>query len=198
MALCTAYDRHMKTQMRKTGSNNRAAWVLSLGLSACAPAAIAADPGTRPELLVLDIELTGDLGGTEPSAEQTERLQLTSARLREYLSRSGLYEVVDPAPVQDHIDQLRSQHRYLHDCNGCDLEVGRELGADQVMVAWVHRISALILDLTYEIHDVASGQIAARKSFSFRGDNDASWTRAVDYMVRDLKESSERHAGEPR
>jgi hypothetical protein len=46
------------------------------------------------------------------------------------------------------------------------------------------------LSLTYEIHDVATGQITARKSFGFRGDNDSSWTHAIDYMVRDLAESA--------
>jgi hypothetical protein len=45
---------------------------------------------------------------------------------------------------------------YLHDCSGCDLDIGRQLGADQVLVAWVSRVSALILSLTYEFHDVAS------------------------------------------
>jgi len=92
------------------------------------------------------------------------------------------------------MDELKSQYLYLHDCNGCDLDLGRKLGADQVLVAWVNRVSGLILSLTYEIHDVASGQIIARKSFDFRGDNDTSWTHAIDYMVRDLVESE----GEPR
>jgi hypothetical protein len=52
------------------------------------------------------------------------------------------------------------------------------------------------LSVTYEIHDVATGQIAARKSFGFRGDNDTSWTRAIDYMVRDLDESALPHGRE--
>ena len=98
--------------------------------------------------------------------------------------------MVDNGPVQKTIDERKSQYRYLHDCNGCDLDLGKQLGADQVLVAWVDRVSGLILSLTYEIHDVATGQITARKSFSFRGDNDNSWTHAIDYMVRDLVESS--------
>jgi hypothetical protein len=85
---------------------------------------------------------------------------------------------------------MKSRYLYLHDCNGCDLDVARQLGADQVVVAWVNRVSALILSFTYEIRDVATGQITARKSFGFRGDNDTSWTRAIDYMVRDLRESA--------
>ena len=138
---------------------------------------------------MLDVELTGDIGGPEFAAEHQARLNLASTRLRESLSRTGLYQIVDSGPAQKTLDELKSRYLYLHDCNGCDLDLGRQLGADQVLVAWVNRVSGLILSLTYEIHDVATGQITARKSFSFRGDNDTSWTRAIDYMVRDLNES---------
>lgn len=91
------------------------------------------------------------------------------------------------------IEHLKSQQRYWHDCNGCDLDVGRQLGADQVLVAWVNRVSALILTLTYEIHGVRSGQILARKSFDFRGDSDLAWTHAIRYRVRDLQEHPTAH-----
>jgi hypothetical protein len=162
--------------------------VPGLVLLACAIATNAAS--VEPKLVVLDVELTGDLGGPEFAAEHQARLNLASTRLRESLGRSGLYQIVDNGPAQKTIDELKSQYRYLHDCNGCDLDLGKQLGADKVLVAWVDRVSGLILSFTYEIHDVASGQITARKSFSFRGDNDSSWTHAIDYMVRDLAESA--------
>src|SRR5262245_57038701 len=161
--------------------------VVGFVLIACAIVTNAAPP---PKLVVLDVELTGDLGGPEFAAEHQARLNLASTRLRERLSGTGLYQMVDNGPAQQTIDERKSQYRYLHDCNGCDLDLGKQLGADQVMVAWVDRVSGLILSLTYEIHDVATGQIIARKSFSFRGDNDSSWTHAIDYMVRDLAESA--------
>jgi PQQ-dependent catabolism-associated CXXCW motif protein len=143
-----------------------------------------------PKLVVLDIELTGDLGGPEFAAEHDARLTMESAKLRQDLARMQLYEVLDNAPAQQAIDRLKSQQAYLHDCNGCDLDIGRRLHADFVLVAWVYRVSGLILTLTYEIHDVKTGQITARKSFDFRGDNDAAWNHAIDYMVRDLKATS--------
>lgn len=143
-----------------------------------------------PKLLVLDVELTGDDGGAAFASEHQARLTLASTKLRESLAHTGLYELVDSAPAQNTLDELKSRYRYLHDCNGCDLDLGRQLGADQVMVAWVNRVSGLILSLTYEIHDVATGQIAARKSFDFRGDNDTAWTHAIGYMVRDLESVS--------
>jgi PQQ-dependent catabolism-associated CXXCW motif protein len=142
--------------------------------------------GRLPALAVLDLELTGDLGGPEFAAEHAARLKTESTRLRQDLEGTGLYRILDNSAAQGMIDTLRSQQSYLHDCNGCDLDVGRSLHADLVMVAWVDRVSGLILSLTYEIHEVQTGQIAARKSFDFRGDNNNAWNHAIDYMVRDL------------
>jgi hypothetical protein len=156
-----------------------------------------ADPGlaapAKPKLVVLEIELTGDLGGPQFTAEHEARLKKQSAILRRELENSGLYQVLDNTPVLPLINRLKSQQAYWHDCNGCDLQVGRQLGADEVLVTWVDRVSNLILSLTYEFHDVASGRIVGRKSYDFRGDNDAAWTHTITFMVRDLKES---HQGE--
>ena len=140
-----------------------------------------------PRVVVLDVELTGDLGGPTFSSQHEARLEMASARLRENLQRTDLYQVVDNAPAQETIERLSAQHRYLHNCAECVLEIGRELGADRVLVSRVFRVSALILTLTYEMMDVSTAQIIARKSFDFRGDNDVAWTRAIDYMVRDMK-----------
>jgi hypothetical protein len=171
--------------------------ILGLTLVACAIVTVAGSsdantqrPALLSKLLVLDVELSGDLGGPELVPEHQARLKLASTKLRESLSRTGLYQLVDSTAARSTIEELRSRYRYLHDCNGCDLDIARQLGADQVLVAWVNRVSALILSLTYEFHDVETGQVTARKSFGFRGDNDTSWTRAIDYMVRDLDESA--------
>lgn len=149
---------------------------------------------SKPKLVVVDIELTGDLGGPQFAAEHEARLRMESDTLRQELGRSGLYTMVDSAPARRLIAMLKSQQSYLHDCNGCDLEIGRQLGANQVLVTWVDRVSGLILTLTYEFHDVATGQIVGRKSYDFRGDNDSAWTHAIKYMVRDLKETAATHA----
>lgn len=147
------------------------------------------DPTPRParkKLVVLDLELSGDLGGPEFEAEHAARLMRESARLRTDLIASQRYDVLDNAPAQSLIDRLRSEQAHLFECNGCDLDVGKVLHADLVLVAWVNRVSGLILTLTYELHDVVTSQIVARKSYDFRGDNDSAWNHAVDYMVRDM------------
>jgi hypothetical protein len=160
-----------------------------LALDAFLPAHFAAaESSHRIKLLVLDLELVGDLSDASLAGTHAERIRSVSKLLRQELSQLPTYEVVDAAPVKEHIDSLRAL-QYLHKCNGCEIDVALELGADQVLVAWVHRVSQLILSLTYEIREVPSGRPLKRKAFDFRGDNDTGWSRAVTYMVKDLAQS---------
>ncbi len=109
-----------------------------LAMLLAAPA-FAAD---KPKLVVLDIELTGDTGGPAFAAEHEARLRMESDRLRQELQQTGLYDIIDVAPARPLITKLQSQQKYLHDCNGCDLEIGHHLHADQVVVTWVDRVPA--------------------------------------------------------
>src|ERR1700758_4204632 len=68
-----------------------------LGLAPKADLAIAAP--AKPKLVVLDIELTGDLGGPQFTAEHAARLRTQSAILRRELENSGLYQVLDDTPA---------------------------------------------------------------------------------------------------
>lgn len=150
-------------------------------------AANAAEPARDPvPLLVLDIELIGDLGTGEIAAGHAARIEKTSALLREELSRVNAYEIVDTTPVRAAIDAARAT-QYLHRRNGCELDIAKQAGAREVLVVWIHRVSQLILSLKYEIRRVPSGEVVHARAFDFRGDNDASWARAVKYMVRDIQ-----------
>lgn len=143
-------------------------------------------------LAVIDLELTGDLGGPEFEQEHAQRLKSEDVELRRDLAASGKFLVVDNSPASSILERLQSERAHLFDC-ACDVEVGKALGVDYTMVVWVYRVSGLILTLTYELHDVASEQIVARKAYEFRGDNDAAWTHAIRYMVRDLPLLPDRH-----
>jgi hypothetical protein len=172
---------------------NAAALLLLLGAAALLPAhfASAAEPSRKTKLLVLDLELVGDLSDASRAGEHEERTRRVSELLRRELAQLPAYEVVDSSPAKEHIENLRAV-QYLHKCNGCEIDIAVELGAEQVLVAWVHRVSQLILSITYEIREVPSGRPLKRKAFDFRGDNDAGWSRAVTYMVKDLAESQSR------
>ena len=138
-----------------------------------------------PRLLVLDLELIGDLGGGAFASEHAARLERANDRLKAELERTGLFRIVDDSPLRPRIEELQ-RLQSLRECNGCELDLARDLGADRILAPWVYRVSNLILTLNYEIRDAATGAVVVRKSFDFRGDNDAAWDRAIAYMVRDL------------
>jgi hypothetical protein len=160
----------------------------TFGYAADASDAAAAE-NAPVRLLVLDLELVGDLGDPSMAPQHEARIQMASEKLRGELAQLAGYVIVDETPAQEQIANLRSL-QHLHQCNGCELDIARELTADRVFVAWIHRVSLLILTLKYEIRDVATGKPVLRKAFDFRGDTDAGWSRAIEYMVRDMQSDS--------
>lgn len=154
-----------------------------------------AGPGTAlPRLAVLDVELVDDQNTPATRAATEERLPRATAQLQQELAARGLYRVVDAAPARALQQGLREQQAYLYRCADCAEQVGRLLGVDLVMAAWVQKVSELILNFNVEIHEVATGRIVLSKSVDMRGNEDASWTRAVRYLVRDMAEKRARNA----
>jgi hypothetical protein len=48
----------------------------------------------------------------------------------------------------------------------------------------VQKVSNLILNVNIYVRDVATENLVARMSADFRGNTDESWSRAVEYLVR--------------
>ena len=71
----------------------------------------------------------------------------------------------------------------LRACNGCEIELGRKLGADFVAIGWVQKVSNLILNLNMQVRDVAGGAIVAAGSVDIRGNTDESWRRGALYLL---------------
>lgn len=166
--------------------------VLVLGLGA---AAINAQPTSPPAsqtaprvALVLDIEVYGDRGGPEYEARHATRAPAASDALRARLQEAGLFAVLSENNVVASVRE-KQKEQYLHRCNGCELDLGRSLGADVVVVPWIFRVSNLILTLHCEVRDVQTGAVLFKRGLDFRGDNDRAWDRAIQYLVGELRES---------
>ena len=154
--------------------------VLSALLAATAlPAAFAAD-----SIAVLDIELVkSDLnsGGEPLTAQEQARLQATATQIRERLAAAGFRVVAGERTEATLVADPPGQ--YLHACNGCELDYGRALGADWVLVGWVQHVSNLILNLNVLVKDVDSGSLIANGFVDLRGNTDKSWARATRYLM---------------
>lgn len=133
---------------------------------------LAAAEGAATRVLVLDIELL-DTSGEGEAPEHAPRLAAASQHLRDLLAQQESLEVVAP---DGETPRIRT-------CNGCEIALAREAGADFVVTGLVHKVSTLILSITLHVRDASSGALVAGSAVDIRGDNDRSWLRGVSWLV---------------
>ncbi|TPQ41814.1 hypothetical protein C2U70_02230 [Bradyrhizobium guangdongense] len=137
-----------------------------------------ADP---PKLVVFDFELIdtslpGEFYGSKPELVRLDRI---SEQLREELTKSGKYQMLDIAPIRD-----AARHANLQACGGCDLKLAGQLGADLEITGVVQKVSNLIINLNIYLRDVKTGAMITAASADMRGNTDESWTRTMSYLIR--------------
>lgn len=132
-----------------------------------------------PKLLVFDLELV-DTSQEGPQPDHPARLERVTALLRDGLREGGRYEVIgahDSAVAAEIPPSLQS-------CNGCEVDLGRRAGADIVVTGFIHKISTLILNIQITMRRVSSNEIVAVGNADIRGDNERSWRRGVEWLLR--------------
>lgn len=111
--------------------------------------------------------------------EELARLQRLDQQLK-----SGLrdhFKLVDVGPVRNRLAGVAS----IRGCNGCELDLARELGAQQVAYGWVQKVSNLILNINLVVEDASSGRTLRAESVDIRGNTDESWTRGLRYLLNE-------------
>lgn len=170
---------------RKLG---RLAW-LGLALLACAPAT-AAEPKS---LALMDFELIDEMRQYESAQARREtdrRLVLITSELAQEFARRDMYRVVDPAPAAQLIEKLKASYE-LRACNGCEIDIGKALGADRVALCWVQKVSNLILNINISVQSVPTGETIYAKSVDIRGNTDEAWLRGVRRLVDNIQERNQ-------
>jgi Protein of unknown function (DUF2380) len=126
---------------------------------------------------LIDTSLEGETNG--PRADEQVRLVRLSDQLRQRLAESGRFTVLDIAPVAS---EARGSN--LQACGGCDASLARRIGAELAITGTVQKVSNLILNMNIYVRDVSSGATIAAMSADMRGNTDESWTRTLDWLVR--------------
>jgi hypothetical protein len=153
-------------------------------ISLAAAVAIAAAAAARADevraLAVFDFELINS--SLEPDRpDELQRLAMLGDLLRQRLAaQSDRFRIVDAAPLRERIARAPA----LRSCNGCDLDFGRTLGADLVVVGTVQKVSNLILNINVAVKDVGDGAVLSGGSVDVRGNTDESWQRGLDRLLR--------------
>src|SRR6266699_2627763 len=72
----------------------------------------------------------------------------------------------------------------LQACGGCDAGLARRAGAELAVTGTVQKVSNLILNMNIYVRDATDGHLVTQMSADFRGNTDESWSRALDWLVR--------------
>jgi hypothetical protein len=128
------------------------------------------------ELKPASIEPPG--GFTE---QETARLEEVTQRLREHLTRSGKFELVDIARFA-----AQAAASNLQACGNCADKFARELGADYAFTGVVLKMSDLILTINVYVHEAESGLPMASATVDIRGNTDEAWRRGLDYLYENV------------
>lgn len=165
-------------------STIRFSHVALLAAFAAAPVPSAAGEMPRPiPIVVFDFELDDFTAGgpiAGESAEETARLGRVTRHVREELTASGRYQLVDPTAVET--DTMR-QH-WLRNCNACDADIAQAAGAEQSLLGIFRKLSVMQQMLEFQIRDAKTGRIIAQMQTDLRGETDESWTRAATWLIK--------------
>lgn len=159
--------------------------LIAFVLSAAAP--LAADADTVKRVAILDVELLKPdyyPSPHKPTVDEQRRLDMVADLLRSRLSEEG-YKVVSGDSTRAAI-LAADPDQYLHQCNGCERDIGSTLGADWVLVGWVQLVSNLIINLNVVAFDVESGEIVGKAFVDLRGNTDRSWRHATRYLLDNI------------
>ncbi|MFK8252151.1 DUF3280 domain-containing protein [Ancylobacter terrae] len=152
----------------------------AIGLLAFAALSSGAQAATR--VAVFEFELFDTSGQqvtpTMRAAEDT-RLALITQEVRRLLAQAG-YTVVDLAPEEKRI----MENAPFRNCNSCELPIAQALGADIEVIGLVQKVSDLILNINFQLRDVATGAVLRAGSADIRSNSDESWMRGTSYLVR--------------
>ena len=130
------------------------------------------------KIAVFDFTLI-DTSPAPPTPDELARLHRLSDQLRSALAER--FTVVDAAPLQANLQGVQS----IRGCNGCQLDIARGLGTQQLAYGWVQKVSNLILNINLVVEDVATGQDLRAQSVDIRGNTDESWTRGLRYLLNE-------------
>ncbi|MFD1489001.1 DUF3280 domain-containing protein [Ancylobacter vacuolatus] len=160
----------------------------SLFLAITVLVAMAAVPGfcaaahAATRVVVFEFELldtSGEFDPRGPKPDEIRRLDLITGEMRKRLKEAG-FELVDLAPQAAQIEEATP----FRNCNSCELKIARALGAEIEVIGLVQKVSNLILNINFQLRDVATGQVLRAGSADIRNNTDESWQRGVSYLIR--------------
>jgi hypothetical protein len=149
-------------------------------MTAAGAADAGSDASAVPRVAFLGFELINT--SLEPTAPaEAERIRMLDDLLRRSLAASGRFAVADlPGAAAGELAAAGG----VGNCNGCERELARRVGASRALWGTVQKVSNLILNINVYMEDAQSGRMEFIRSVDIRGNTDESWRRGLDYLLR--------------
>ena len=144
-----------------------------------------APPPRRPsviKLAVFNFELDDStpaaaLLGQTTSTEAT--MEKVSTDARRVLAESGRYILIDVTKADAEPVRAKS----LRDCDGCEVSIALQAGADQALIGVVKRITQTDYYVVIQIADAQTGKVLDQQAANFAGGPDG-WSSGVRMLIK--------------
>ena len=154
--------------------------VLVAVLISCMSAVPSAAADDIPQVALLGFQLINtSLEPTTPAENQ--RIHMLDDLLQQKLEASGRFKVV---PIPSDLRQEITAGPEISNCNGCQLDWARKVGADWAAWGTVQKVSNLILNINVFMEDARTGNRNSSRALIFAATRMSSWRRGLDYLLR--------------
>ena len=109
-----------------------------------------------------------------------DRMRVETDLLRKMLADKGI-TIVDTTPQA----AIIAKNLPLSQCNGCDQDIAKALGADIAVTTAVQQSSAAIFNLSGSIKDVATNRVLRSGVVDVRGDGEDVWNHGIKFLVKE-------------
>lgn len=131
---------------------------------------------------VFDIQLA-NLSEAPPTQADKGRLPRVSDELRKELALQNVFAIV---PISPAVRAEVEKQWGLRSCNGCAVDLAKQLGAQVAVTCQVTKVSSAVLNLILYIKEVDGNRPEQSYGVNVRGDDEGSLDRAVKYVVDDV------------
>lgn len=154
--------------------------VLAMAATLVLSPAWAQDPVPRGTVAFFGLYLMNNAGDPDDSDERA-RVALVQDQIAQNLEARG-FTLIDTAPVADKLAQVKN----IASCNGCDMKLAQELGADYSVTGEIQKTSELILALNLFLRDAKARTNVRHGAVDIRGNTDESWSRGYRYLLNNI------------
>lgn len=128
------------------------------------------------------VDTSGEV--VDQGAEHRRRLREFEAALRGELAASGKIAnaALECPPNACSVGDLNDSQL---------LAKAKEAGATHLLIGRFHKMSTLIQQAKFDVIDVKARKVVFDRYISFRGDNDAAWSRAESFLARQILDHGE-------